>query len=135
MSLLHDKTTTPQAAAPEPSSTMFAQQTPTRRPETISEARLAANRENAQKSSGSVKHGLTGATVMFANADDAKNYARHVADYQQQLQPLASFCRKMGGILVAGRPWQAPLPGGGGRDWTVSIFWPGGLCFGQCLGV
>ena len=81
--------------------TMFAQQTPTGRPETISEARLAANRENAQKSSGpvtpegkaksslnAVKHGLTGATVMFANADDAKNYARHAADYQQQLQPV-----------------------------------------------
>jgi hypothetical protein len=81
--------------------TMFAQQTPTGRPETISEARLAANRENAQKSSGpvtaegkaksslnAVKHGLTGATVMFAKAEDAKNYARHVADYQQQLQPV-----------------------------------------------
>jgi hypothetical protein len=80
---------------------MFAQQTPTGRTETISEARLTANRENAQKSSGpvtpegkaksslnAVKHGLTGATVMFANADDAKNYAHHVADYQQQLQPL-----------------------------------------------
>jgi hypothetical protein len=69
--------------------------------ETISEARLAANRENAQKSTGpvtaegkaksslnAVKHGLTGATVMFANAGDAKNYARHSADYQQQLQPV-----------------------------------------------
>jgi len=82
--------------------TMFAQQTPTGRPETISEARLAANRENAQKSSGpvtaegkaksslnAVKHGLTGATVLFANADDAKNYARHVADYEQQFQPVS----------------------------------------------
>ncbi len=81
--------------------TMFAQQTPTGRPETISEARLAANRENAQKSTGpvtpegkaksslnAVKHGLTGATVMFANAADAKNYARHSADYQQQFQPV-----------------------------------------------
>ena len=81
--------------------TMFAQQTPTGRPETISDARLAANRENAQKSSGpvtpegkaksslnAVKHGLTGATVMFATADDAKKYARHAADYQQQLQPV-----------------------------------------------
>ena len=81
--------------------TMFAQQTQTGRPETISEARLAANRENAQKSSGpitpegkaksslnAVKHGLTGATVLFANAEDARNYARHVADYEQQFQPV-----------------------------------------------
>jgi hypothetical protein len=67
----------------------------------ISEARLAANRENAQKSTGpvteegkakaclnAVKHGLTGATVMFASAEDAKNYANHVADYRQQFQPV-----------------------------------------------
>ena len=68
---------------------------------TISDARLAANRENAQKSTGpvtpagkakaslnAVKHGLTGATVMFANAEDAKNYRRHVSDYEQQFQPV-----------------------------------------------
>ena len=67
----------------------------------VSEARLAANRENAQKSTGpatpegkaksslnAVKHGLTGATVLFTNADDAKNYSRHVKDYEQQLQPV-----------------------------------------------
>jgi hypothetical protein len=56
---------------------------------TISEARLAANRENPQKCSGpvtpegkaksslnAVKHGLTGATVLFTHPDDAANYAR-----------------------------------------------------------
>jgi hypothetical protein len=67
----------------------------------ISEARLAANRENAQKSTGpvtpegkaksslnAVKHGLTGAAVMFANADEAKNYGSHVKDYERQFQPV-----------------------------------------------
>ncbi len=67
----------------------------------ISEARLAANRENAQKSTGpvtpegkaksslnAIKHGLTGATVMFANADEAKNYGCHVKDYERQFQPV-----------------------------------------------
>jgi hypothetical protein len=67
----------------------------------ISEARLAANRENAQKSSGpatsagkaksklnAVKHGLTSAHVLFAHPDDAKSYGRHIADYQKQFQPV-----------------------------------------------
>jgi hypothetical protein len=67
----------------------------------VSEARLAANRENAQKSTGpvtakgkaksslnAVKHGLTGASVLFAHPDDATNYARHATAYREQLQPV-----------------------------------------------
>jgi hypothetical protein len=67
----------------------------------LSEARLAANRENAQKSHGpsspegkarsslnAVKHGLTGATVLFASPDEAQRYCLHIAEYEQQLQPL-----------------------------------------------
>jgi len=68
---------------------------------TLSEARLAANRENAQKSHGpstpegkakaklnAVTHGLTGHTVLFASPDEAQRYCLHVAEYEQQLQPL-----------------------------------------------
>jgi len=89
----HTTTETTLASAAEPSETSS--------PSTLSESRLAANRENAQKSTGpatpegkaksslnAVKHGLTGATVLFTNPDDAKNYARHVADYQYQFQPV-----------------------------------------------
>ena len=84
-------TATASAAAPEVTSSSSP----------LSEARLAANRENAQKSSGprtdegkaksklnAVKHGLTGATVLFANADDAYRYSSHTAEYQQLYQPL-----------------------------------------------
>ena len=67
----------------------------------ISEARLAANRENAQKSTGprtdegkaktrfnSVKHGLTGATILFTNPADAQRYNQHAFDYQHLYQPV-----------------------------------------------
>jgi hypothetical protein len=67
----------------------------------ISEARLAANRENAQKSTGprtdegkakvrfnSVKHGLTGATILFTNPADAQRYNQHSFDYQHLYQPV-----------------------------------------------
>jgi hypothetical protein len=90
----HTATATTPAAAEEPSESSSSTTT-------LSESRLAANRENAQKSTGpatpegkaksslnAVKHGLTGATVLFTNPDDAKNYARHVADYQYQFQPV-----------------------------------------------
>jgi hypothetical protein len=67
---------------------------------TISEARLAANRENAQKSCGpktqegkaksrlnAVKCGLTGNTVLFAN-DDVARYHAHIKAYETQFQPV-----------------------------------------------
>ena len=94
-------------AAPEaePQPTVAAEQPET--PETttpsspLSEARLEANRANAQKSSGprtdegkaktrlnAVKHGLTGATVLFANPEDAQRYSKHADDFQQLYQPL-----------------------------------------------
>jgi len=92
MSDLNHNNTTPQAAAPEPSST-------------VSDARLAANRENAQKS--------TGATVLFTNADDARKYARHAADYQQLLQPVGpEECALVQSMLAE----QAPT----GRPETIS---------------
>jgi len=90
---------------PEPQPTVAAEQPET--PETttpsspLSEARLEANRANAQKSSGprtdegkaktrlnAVKHGLTGATVLFANPEDAQRYSKHAADFQQLYQPV-----------------------------------------------
>jgi hypothetical protein len=66
----------------------------------ISDARLAANRENAQKSTGptspegkaksrlnAVKCGLTGNTVLFAT-DDFVRYSAHIASYETQFQPV-----------------------------------------------
>jgi hypothetical protein len=63
-------------------------------------ARLAANRANAQLSSGpkteegkrksslnAVKTGLTGATVLLST-DDAAEYQRHIAAYEKELQPV-----------------------------------------------
>ena len=78
---------TPPAAAPETA-------------DTISAARLAANRENAKKSCGptspegkaksrlnAVKCGLTGNTVLFAN-DDFLRYYTHIESYETQFQPV-----------------------------------------------
>jgi hypothetical protein len=89
----------------------------------ISQARLAANRANAQKSTGpvtrkgkaksklnAVKHGLTGATVMFANAEDAKNYASHAALYQSQLQPVGPEERALVQSIVDIRWRLATIP-------------------------
>ncbi len=69
-------------------------------PDTISAARLAANRENAKKSCGpvtpegkaksrlnAVKCGLTGNTVLFANDDHVRYYA-HIESYETQFQPV-----------------------------------------------
>jgi hypothetical protein len=65
-----------------------------------SEARLAANRENAQKSSGpktpegkaasslnAVKTALTGRTVLLPS-DDAVEYERHILAYEKELRPF-----------------------------------------------
>jgi hypothetical protein len=81
-------TTTPPAAAPETESA-------------ISDAQLAANRENAQKSSGpktaegkakaclnSTKHGLTGKFLLFSNIEEVCLYEAHVKSYQTQFQPV-----------------------------------------------
>jgi hypothetical protein len=66
----------------------------------ISPARLAANRANAQLSTGpkseagkaivslnAVKTGLTGCTVLLP-ADDAAQYQAHILSYQKELQPV-----------------------------------------------
>jgi hypothetical protein len=70
-------------------------------PKSMSEARLAANRENAQKSCGprtdegkansslnAVKNGLTGTTMLFISSDDLNRYHAHVASYVTQFQPV-----------------------------------------------
>jgi len=67
---------------------------------TVSEAQLAANRENAQKSTGprteegraavalnALKTGLTGRTVLI-EADEAPLYRKLAADFNQDLQPV-----------------------------------------------
>ena len=67
---------------------------------TISEAQLAANRENAKKSCGpvtpegkaksslnAVKCGLTGTTVLLPG-DDHYRYQLHIRDYELQFQPV-----------------------------------------------
>jgi hypothetical protein len=67
----------------------------------LSEARLAANRENAQKSTGprtdegkaksclnAVKNGLTGTTMLFTTLDELHQYRAHVAAYITQFQPV-----------------------------------------------
>ena len=66
----------------------------------LSDAKLAANRENAQKSHGPVtdagkaavrfnayKTGLTGITVVFPG-DDFAFYAEHVRSYETQFEPV-----------------------------------------------
>ncbi len=69
--------------------------------EPISDARLAANRENAQKSSGprtpagkaisslnAVKCNLTGVHVVFATEEEAKPYLAHITSYQTLFDPV-----------------------------------------------
>jgi hypothetical protein len=66
----------------------------------VSEARLAANRANAQLSSGprtpagkavssmnAVKTGLTGRTVLLPS-DDAEAYRQHIAAYENEYKPV-----------------------------------------------
>jgi len=85
---------------------MFEMNTTTTAPETetsstISDARLAANRENAQKSTGpatpegkakcrlnAVTHGLTTATVLLVTKEDCQRYLKHTADYLHLYQPV-----------------------------------------------
>jgi len=67
----------------------------------VSDARITANRENAQKSTGpttpegkakaslnALKNGLTGTTMLFANSDELTRYHVHVDSYTTQLQPV-----------------------------------------------
>lgn len=67
---------------------------------TVSEARLAANRANAQLSTGpctekgkaissmnAVKTGLTGRTVLLPS-DDAEAYRQHLAAYEKEFRPV-----------------------------------------------
>jgi len=69
--------------------------------ETISDARLAANRENAKKSTGptseagkavscmnAVKCGLTGTNRVFANKAEADQYTAHIRDYELLHKPV-----------------------------------------------
>ena len=69
-------------------------------PVPISPAQLAANRANAQLSTGptsldgkatsclnAIKTGLTGRTVLL-HTDDAADYQRHIAAYQKELSPV-----------------------------------------------
>ena len=69
--------------------------------EPISAARLAANRENAQKSTGptseagksktrlnAVKCNLTGNSILFATEAEAGRYAAHVASYEKMYEPV-----------------------------------------------
>ena len=65
------------------------------------QAQIDANRLNSQQSTGpntdagkaksslnAVKHGLTGATILFVNPDDAHRYANHADEYQYLYQPV-----------------------------------------------
>src|SRR4051794_20742495 len=84
---------------PEDSATLLAQsEPPVLSP--ISPAQLAANRANAQKSTGprtdtgratssknAVKTGLTGRTVLLP-ADDVEEYAAFVTGFERDLKPL-----------------------------------------------
>jgi len=67
----------------------------------VSDARITANRENAQKSTGpttpdgkakaslnSLKHGLTGKFLLFSNAEELNLYQDHVLSYETQFQPI-----------------------------------------------
>lgn len=73
---------------------------PVDEPKPISQSRLAANRANAQLSTGpktadgkaktslnAVKTGLTGHTVLLPG-DDAAAYEQHLRDYEHELQPV-----------------------------------------------
>jgi len=68
--------------------------------DTISEAQLSANRENAQHSTGpktaagravsslnALKTGLTGVTVLLPS-DDAPAYQAHILSYEKQFKPV-----------------------------------------------
>ena len=78
----------------------------------ISPAQLAANRANAQLSTGpvtetgrarssqnSVKSALTGRTVLLPT-DDRDEYARFLADFQQELKPVGPLESELVQIIV-----------------------------------
>jgi hypothetical protein len=106
---------------------MLAQQAPTGRPETISEARLNANRANAQHSTGpkteegkakssmnAVKTGLTGRTVLLPS-DDAVIYQQHLNRHFAEFAP-ATDNEKALVQTIADTDWRllriAPLEAG-----------------------
>jgi hypothetical protein len=79
-----------------------AEPEPTFKP-AISEAKLAANRANAQKSTGprtdaaksltrynAVRHGLTGQAVLLPT-EDAARYQAHCDAYHKELKPVGAF--------------------------------------------
>ena len=81
-------------------------------PSPISPAQLAANRANAQLSTGprteagrarssqnAVKSALTGRTVLLPT-DDRDEYARFLADFQQQLKPVGPLECELVQIIV-----------------------------------
>jgi hypothetical protein len=83
-------------AAPKPEPAPAPESSPT----AVSEAQLAANRENAQRSTGpktpegkaaihmnALKTGLTGRTV-WIEEEDAPRYRKLAADFNQDLQPV-----------------------------------------------
>lgn len=70
----------------------------------ISEAKLAANRQNAQKSTGprtqagrgkskfnALKHGLTARTVVLPDLEDPKEFKRVLKGYRRQFKPKGTF--------------------------------------------
>ena len=78
----------------------FSEQPPVETTPEISAARLAANRANALLSTGprteegrrtsslnAIKTGLTGITVLLPT-DDAAEYQRHIAAYEEEFQPV-----------------------------------------------
>ena len=88
---------------PAPANADFAQQEEQNEAPShpVSDARLAANRENAQKSTGpttpegkakaclnSLKHGLTGKFLLFSTLEEANLYKDHVTSPETQFQPV-----------------------------------------------
>src|SRR5690349_24213647 len=96
----------------------------------ISEAKLAANRANAQLSTGpktgegkvsvslnAVKTALTGRTVLLPS-DDAAEYERHIRAYEDELKPVGQ--RESDLVNDCANCAIASLPTAGGSSLTRS---------------